>query len=156
MEHLKNKWLLLDTNVLIEQFLNYDDSFWKCFEKDLAQLNCKLIITLEIHFELFRRMRSEQDHENFMGFLERVRVGVFALSNPEGWERATKIGQLYALAKWDGIGAIDCILASYLQHYAQNLYLATFNNRDFPVTLFDRHDMLNFEIKNEIKVLSIY
>lgn len=156
MKQLENKWLLLDTNVLIEQSLHPQHPFWLDFERKRIQLNCQAIAVPEVQFELFRRVRSKKDEETLSSFLDEVRVLRIALPNPEAWQRATEIGQLYALAKLEGIGPIDCILASYLQYYAQNLYLATFNNRDFPVTLFDRHNILNFEIKNEIKALGIY
>ncbi len=156
MDQLKNKWLLLDANVVIEQSLHHEDPFWIAFEARLSELSCQAIVVPEIQFELFRRIRSSQDEENLLSFLDRLKISRLVLPNSGAWQRASRIGQLYALAKLDGISAIDCILAAYLQQHPKSLYLATFNNRDFPLNLFDRHHMLNFEIKNEIKVLGIY
>ena len=156
MKQLKNKWLLLDTNAVIEQFLHPGDPFWINFAEEIKSLDCTTFITPEIKFELFRRVRSEADEKQLLSFLEDAEIQTVALSNTDCWMMATKIGQIYAINKLDGKETIDCLIATYLQRYNKSLYLATFNNKDFPIKLFDREVMLNFETDDNIKVLGIY
>jgi hypothetical protein len=48
------------------------------------------------------------------------------------------------------------LLAALLKKHVNNLYLATINNKDFSLKIFDRVMICNIEIGDEIRNIGIY
>lgn len=56
----------------------------------------------------------------------------------------------------EGVSLTDLYLAATLKKYKKNLCLLTANHKDFPVRLFKRLSIKNFEVGNYVKTYAFY
>ena len=54
------------------------------------------------------------------------------------------------------ISFVDCLVAAQLMKYKGNLFLATLDNSDYPLFIFDRLKILTIDIGKEILNIGIY
>jgi|GEM_PF-735231 len=161
---LENKYLLLDTNMLISIAKN-GDSFVDFFN-DLEKYNVKSIIDYAVKFEFLRGAKTESDSKHKEEYLD-ILLGenrAELVSTNEIFENAREISNIYArkdqkLTKQ--ISFADCLIAAQMKKYNENgsgdrLFLATIDNNDFPLFVFDRIKIYTVDFGTEIINVGIY
>lgn len=158
-EELRNKTVLLDTNIIIEFARNP-----LCFKGFFDELVDKEVIPAvddSVKCEFLRKSNTLAKLNEKKEFLNSLlgtdeRRTELPVSN-EIFLEATGLSNLFNFLNDKNNSAMaDCLLAAQLKKYKGNLYLATMNNRDFPLKIFDRVDIYNIEIKDEIRNVGIY
>lgn len=146
MESLKNKFLLLDTNVLIFALRSRDVS--ADFFKKLEILKVVPVVDQTICFEFLRgayNKESRKDFEEFIKGLTQTDVRDALPIKKETLDTAALIANIYNRHKKNGVETGDCLIAAQLEKYSRSnighTYLATINPIDFPTILFDIVDI---------------
>lgn len=157
---LKNKFLLLDTNILIDS-VKYPDEFKTFF--DLVNSNeVKSVVDYTITFEFLRYANSTKESKDYNLFLDKIfgakKNQIALLPRPEIFKIAENIALIANRTDNNKIGLADCLIGAQLAKYTDGLlFLATQNHSDFPVCIYDllyKHDM---RLTNgKIKVVGIY
>lgn len=132
---IKNKFIMLDTNVLIDSFENFD-AFEGFFQLLLDQ-NCRPIYFPFIEFEFTRVAFEPSNKEKRAKFLRYIASMSVPMPVDEMGKSALEFAQLYQAKKLKSPQLVDCCIAAYLRQYPDNLFLATANHKDFPTFLFD-------------------
>lgn len=162
MELLKNKYLLLDTNLLIN--IAKKGAAFAPFLNDLEKLNVTSVIDRAIKFEFLRGCQNKEDLQGKEEYLDLL-FGKKRFELPDGlkiFELATEISNFYT---WKNnkfvkqISPIDCLIAAQMVNYnnghkENNLFLATSDNYDFP--LFDRLTIFTVDAGDKIVNIGIY
>lgn len=71
-------------------------------------------------------------------------------------KNAIKIANIYSARKLNNPSIIDCCIASYIEKYFDNLFLATLNHKHFPTYLFGRVYVWTIDAENDIFPIGIY
>ncbi|MBU2523568.1 PIN domain-containing protein [Patescibacteria group bacterium] len=165
MHKFKDKHLLIDTNLLIAISKYSGDGFFDNFLKKLENQNIKSVIEEATLFE-FRRGSRKQSHlddkNQFLNFLfggEKNKMILQSSTSKEILNNAEKLAIIYShknpnLSKQ--ISFVDCLVASQLMKYKNNLYLATIDNNDYPLFIFNRDKLVTIDTKKEIINIGIY
>lgn len=159
LSFLKNKWLLVDTNFLIN-FAENSDSF-RGFIDTLQSLNVYLVIDRSIEFEFLRSANRRLELEKRILLLEKL-LGtdrIFLRYQDELFEDAKTLANLYS--KINGqynkqISFQDCLIAAHLRKYKNNLYLATLDLQDFPLEVFDRVQVICIDVGKSVLTIGFY
>jgi|WetSurMetagenome_2_1015567.scaffolds.fasta_scaffold17567_4 predicted nucleic acid-binding protein len=159
IEELKGKTILLDTNVIIE-FAKYPSSFQGFFD-DLINNRVVPAVDESIKCEFLRKsntLEKRKKKEDFLDFLLGTDENRTELKiTNEIFSDATHLSNLFNFLNDKNNSSItDCLLAALLKKYENNLYLATINNKDFSIKIFDRVLICNIEIGDEIRNIGIY
>ena len=164
LAELRNKHLLFDTNVLISVVKN--TTCYNEFFNIIEELKIKSAIDCTIKFEFLRGASTKGDLEKKYSYLdillgEEDRLELFV--DKETFENAIEISNLYArkkpsLTKQISFG--DCLIAAQMKKYnnggSNNLFLATIDNNDFPLFLFDRISIHTIDTEEKIINVGIY
>src|SRR5690606_1587006 len=145
-KQLKSRHLLLDTNILIKSKDYTADGYFDEFFSLLEGLNVKSVIEEATRFEFLRGSRNKsqlQAKEDYLNILlggSKQRGMILPLSN-EILMNSKLLANIYSnkqasLSKQ--ISITDCLIAAQLMKYGENLLLATLDNNDFPLFIFDR------------------
>lgn len=165
MQKFKGKHILLDTNILIALLRHQSSLLFDDFLRSLESLNLKSVVEEATLFEFRRgsRRQSDLDTKNaFLDFLqggENNRMILPSSTSKEILENAQKLALLYShkhapLSKQ--ISFVDCLVAAQLMKYGKNICLATTDNNDYPLFIFDRDVVLTFDSGDEIINIGIY
>lgn len=161
MKQLENKYILLDTNVIIYS-IKYLNEF-KGFFEELEKYNISPGIDWSVKLEFLRTSNTYEKLESKQRFLnlllgDKKNRMELHISN-ETFEDARNISILYNflnIKKKNNISLIDCLIAAQLKKYKNNLFLATTNNSDFPLKIFNRVKLYNVEVQDDIFNIGIY
>lgn len=161
LEAIKNKYLLLDTCLLIATVRD-EDSFSDFFEQ-IKLNNISLAMDSTIEFEFLRSSNTMEALQVKAGWLSKffgAKVDRFNLPvTIVQYEDARKIANLYSFSDSKNsskISAADCLIAAQLKKYEGNLFLATLNNCDFPLSIFNRREIITIDSEKQIFNVGIY
>lgn len=138
---LKNKFLLIDTNVLID-FSKYG-TFFEELILDLRKNGITLLIDQTVKFEFLRKTDSDKKRKELEKLLKFLDVNELGLDiEKDIIESAIEIANIYEWKKELKIELADCFLASVMRKYNTSsqprLYLATQNHKHYPKSIFKR------------------
>lgn len=160
-EPLRNKFLLIDTNVLIDysKYVN----FFQPFIDDLKNHEISLVIDETVKFEFLRKASSPSNRKDLEIFLEELLESDVELSIDNNIIKdATFIANMYEWKKELKIDPIDCFLAAFMKKYNSSsiiprLYLATQNHKHYPKFLFKRIGIESIDVSQDaIHNIGIY
>ena len=134
---LKGKHIILDTNVLICLFENFDEGQEFISFLLLEIEDCTLTYFPLIEFEFTRGAYQKEHQEKRKEFLEKLSIESLPFHGDEFTDETIKIAQIYA-SKKKSPELVDCYIAAYLNKYKDKLFLATLNHKHFPQFIFDR------------------
>lgn len=163
LEKIRNKHLLIDTNAIIS-LIRFSD-FYIDFFNQLEKYNVKSIIDYAIKFEFLRGSQTKRDYETKEKYLD-ILLGENRselICTNEIFENAREIANIYArkdskLNKQ--ISPTDCLVAAQMKKFnetiADRLFLATVDNHDFPLFVFDRISIFTIDTEKDIINMGIY
>lgn len=159
MEHLRQRHILLDTNILISsaKYKKYFASFFQ--ELNLNEVQS--VTDYGIKFEFLRSSNTKERREAKLKYLDLIlgsnRLELFV--NAEIFDLAIEIANIYS-RKTKGadkqFSFADCLIAAQMMKYQNSLYLATVDNNDFPSYLFDRKLIRTIDVGTNIFNIGIY
>jgi rRNA-processing protein FCF1 len=160
MEIIKNKHILLDTNILINS-AKYQTEF-EVFFDELKQNNISPTIDNAIKLEFLRSANTQRNLSikiNYLNLLlgndeKRLDLPI----TEDTLIDARRISNLYYFLnlKKQKISFVDSIISAQLKKYSSNLFFATINNQDFPLQIFDRLFVTNVDANSELFTIGIY
>jgi hypothetical protein len=162
MQKFKGEHILLDTNLLITLVKDIGFGFFDDFLNELKNLNIKSVVEEATLFEFKRGSRKQSDVINKDNFL-RLLLGkdpMVLSPSKEIMNNAEDLAILYShknptLSKQ--ISFIDCLVAAQLMKYKNNkLCLATIDNNDYPLFIFNRDKLITIDTGKEIINIGIY
>ncbi len=159
MKSFKNKHILLDTNILINA-AKYKEYF-KSFFEELADNEVQSVIDYGIKFEFLRSSNTQERREDKKRYLDLIlgKDRMELLVNSEIIDSAIELANIYS-RKIKGadkqFSFTDCVIAAQMKRYQKSLYLATLDNNDFPLYIFNRVDIYTIDTENEILNIGIY
>lgn len=159
MKSLKNKHILLDTNILINA-AKYKEHF-KSFFEELADNEVQSVIDYGIKFEFLRSSNTQERREDKKRYLDLIlgkdRMELFVDSGMI--DSAIELANIYS-RKIKGANKqfsfTDCVIAAQMKKYQKSLYLATLDNDDFPLCIFDRVEIYTIDTNDKILNIGIY
>lgn len=163
MDIIKDKHLILDTNLLIYVAKNRE-IFSPFFDK-IRQLNVVSVIDQTIKFEFLRGCTTKEDLQIKQEYLDLL-LGSNRMELPVDksiFEKARLISNIYCrkninYAKQISFG--DCLIAAQMIKYnstsRNELFIATTDNSDFPTFIFNRVDVITLHDDNTIFNIGIY
>ena len=143
MEWLKNKTVLLDTNVLIYSSRKRERwaELFELFEKN----KCTLLSSDAVRFEFIRCARTWDERRD----LEAVLKTIDCLStHPQDMESATEIASTCSAVFPEAgkrMSLTDSLLSAQLRRYGNRILLATADVQDFPAACFKLEGVLPIE-----------
>jgi hypothetical protein len=160
VEILRNKHLLLDTNILINS-AKYPLEFETFFE-ELSAFHIVPIIDEAIKLEFLRSANTQKKlliKINYLTLLlgnDQKRLDLpITIDTLVNARRFSNLSHYLNLKK-QSISLGDSILSAQLKKYSGSLYLATMNHKDFPLRLFNRVLVKNIETSDELFTIGIY
>lgn len=162
MDVIKDKHLLLDTNLLIYSARN-KEILLPFFDK-VNSLHVTSVIDQTIKFEFLRGCKTKEDLQIKQEYLDLL-LGSNRMELPVDkniFEKARLISNIYCrknaqYAKQISFG--DCLIAAQMIKYNLNrsgLFIATTDNNDFPTFIFNRVDVVTLYDDNTIFNIGIY
>lgn len=162
MEVIKDKHLLLDTNLLIYSAKNKEVLL--PFFDEVHNLNVTSVIDQTIKFKFLRGCKTKEDLQTKQEYLDLL-LGSNRMELPVDkniFEKARLISNIYCrknsqYAKQISFG--DCLIAAQMIKYNLNrseLFIATTDNNDFPIFIFNRVDVITLHDDNNIFNIGIY
>ena len=153
VELLKNKFLLLDTNILIEA--TKAPQTLRPFFEFVAESECGNPLIIDaVYFEFIRNARSRTEYDQTKEMLDGYDK---ILTTEEDVEKAIQIS-LACVAKKPGsekqISYTDCLLGAQLAKYGDKIILATINYNDFPLYCYDRIHVQVYDLESKIITIS--
>jgi len=162
MNQIKNKHLILDTNLLISIAKNTD--VFLDFTKKIERLNVKSVIDQSIKFEFLRGCSTKTDIQTKEKWLDYL-LGSNRMELPVDkniFEKARLISNIYCRKNPKYLKQIsfgDCLIAAQMLKYnstRDSLYIATIDNNDFPTFIFNRVGIITLYDDNNIFNIGIY
>lgn len=163
LQTLKNKYLLLDTNVLINSLKN-PEKFSGFFTNIQKELEMQPVIDHSIKFEFLRGAVFQEQKETLSDFLSLL-FGKNYLElrvDSEIFNTATELANIFSRKNSNSKSQIsfgDCLISAQMCRYNKDkdqLFLATIDNKDFPLCVFDRIDIHTIDLCNDIINIGIY
>ncbi len=133
---LENKFILLDSNVLIYAY-DRPDLLAPVFDF-ISLSKCAPVYFPLIEFEFKRGDINDDLRKKKQELIDNLKMANMPLKSDDIFKNANAIANAYAVKKHDKASIVDCFIAAYIQKYKENLFLLTSNYRDFPEFLFDR------------------
>lgn len=162
MDLINNKFLLLDTNVVVDS-LKYGKEF-QSFYSDLRKRKVQSVLDYTVKFE-FQRGATDlsliKKYEEFLKLLygsDRMELKMDQIT----FDTAINIAIIYGRNTCSRIEFGDCLIAAQMHRYEHSIFLATQNHQDFPGFLFNRIGIYTIDIqskdpkKDQIKTVGIY
>ncbi len=153
-DKIANKFVLLDTGVIIRAFEHFDN--FEAFFKMLEGANCKNVYFPFVEFEFLRgayEPSHKVDREDFLKEISGINLNAPTQAIIKD---AIAIANCYSARKHHSASLTDCSIAAYLKSYPQNLFLVTLNHKDFPTYLFDRVGIFPIDAQVDIFTLAFY
>lgn len=160
LQEVENKFLLLDTNVIIDSSKFPDE--YQGFYDELKRKKVSAVLERTVQFEFLRGAQSKAQHEAFESHLQLLIGGDPVILQPdeETFKVARRISQIARSEEGRQLGLGDCLIGAQIKKYVESngmLYLATQNHKDFPVCIFERKATYLITTHNgNIKVVGIY
>lgn len=152
---IKNKYIILDTNILIKALENF--SAFESLFIFLKNVDCAIVDFPLIRFEFTRNIFLPGHRESRERFLDILSPSPLPFKE-KLIEDSLEIARIYAHqgVQKGQISLVDCCIAAYLKQYKENLFLITLNHKDFPVILFDRLFIFPIDGDNDVFAPAFY
>lgn len=149
---VKNKFLLLDTNVLRDAASK--PSVFRNLFNELKSSGVTLVTLDFVKFELLKGSMNESKYQEKELFIDDI-IDAILVPLPETFQRSYDLIQMY---KSDGVGLhiTDLFLGATLMQYREGIYLMTRDTSDFLQSVFDLPFVLNLPHNKGIFAYGIY
>ncbi len=149
---LKNKYLLLDTSVFIDAFLN-DKEFSELFN-NLKDNNTILVTIDAVKIEFLQGAQDEARYEKKEEFFEQI-VPTCLPTKDTVFDNVYELIRAY---KEDGksLSVTDLLLGAILMQYKRNLFLLTKNTTEFPTGIFILATYFNISYTKGLHSYGVY
>ncbi len=149
--------IFLDTTV----FINCSDSSeFLEFIKSLSDKDCLLWTIPSVKFEFARYANTINEYNEFINFIKDLGVTVFnrieeiVLDKSDAFTVALNKAQSNNKKRMSYTDAVLCSLA--FKHRSSAGYIMTSNHNDIPPALYDRKEIITFEISGHIRNEALY
>lgn len=154
---LSNKYLLLDTTVLINALKS--DEFLGLLS-ELSESNCSLVTIPSVTYEFSRNTNTIEGYNKRQEFIKVLNVTVLKRME-ETFEQDQVFKIAYAKAftsKNDkGPSYTDALLCSVAYKYrSHGMLIMTANHKDMPLSMFDRTELITIDVGGELRNEAIY
>lgn len=151
---LKDKHLLLDTNVFIDSFNFAQPQDYVLFFNKLKDNNTTLTTIDGVVMEFLKGSKSEEVYSKKNEHIENI----IDVKLPFFQEESATIHELIKLYKAGGgsVELVDYHLGANLMKYKHNLFLMTRNSKDFPQDIFSLESTISFASSKTIFTYGIY
>lgn len=158
LDSIRNKNILLDTNVLIDS-AKFPNEFAE-FYKKLHDREVGAVLEHVIRLEFIKGARTKKDKDNYEKFIDLVFTNDRIELKPDAkvFSIAENISLIVGRIDNAVIELGDSLIAAQIANMkSERLYLATQNHHDFPPCLFDRIHLEIINLPNgKIKTVGIY
>lgn len=157
-EVLVGKYLLFDTCVISRLSSLKTVSPTKEIFSFLNEVNCVPGITEQVYVEYLRDHTSIEKFKKAKEFLLKFPKKILETNRVNGfYEKMIIIDKINQQNGYRGkqVSFVDLTLAVFLQHWSENLFLATFNIKDFCHKIFDIICVLPLVCGKELLLLGI-
>lgn len=157
LDVLQNSWVLLDNDVLIKTFQNFEATEFIAFIEKLKNAKITPLITEEIAFEFLSACNTAQELTTRKDFLNSLGIVALPPSDKDIINTAILISDIYHNKKQKGCtaGLTDCVLSAQLKRYGTRLTLLTANLKDFPLVIHDRIGVHPIDIGTAVITLGL-
>jgi len=149
---LKNKHLLLDTNVF-RDFAN-KSSVFTLFFNNLKKADCTLATTDFIKYELLKGSATTNKYKEKEDLINQI-VDVVIPITSQNFTLAYELIQQYGI-EGTGVSVPDLFLGTLLKQYKTNIYLMSRDTTDFIQKIFTLSDIVNIPNAKGIYTYGIY
>lgn len=158
-ELLKNKFLVIDTDVLINTSKYF--KFYSPIFSKLAENEAESLLDEFVRFEFLRKADSRSEFEKLETFLKTLIGGNGSADlkiSSSVINSSLEIANLYSWKNIKNPSPTDCILGAHLKKYnsKNSLFLLTENHKDFPGFIFDRVGFETIEVDDGFHTLGFY
>lgn len=149
---LKNKYLLLDTNVFIDAFSNPKE--FGLFFNELKSNETSLVTVDLIKTEFLKGAFNKTKYTEKLEFIEEI----IDTCLPMTQDILDYIYELILMYKEDGKGVSfpDFLLGATLMKYKSSLFIMTKDSSDFPLNIFELASYVNVIKRKSIHCYGIY
>lgn len=156
MEELRNKFLLLDTNILINSSKFRDD--FQPFYDEISRLKTQSVLDHTVKLEFFRGAKTKDQKNSFTSFIATLFGKDYHELKVDNQilETAVKLAMIYN-KKNVKVELGDYLIGAQMQRFSgsQTLYLATNDHHDFPRFIFDRVYIHTIDIKRADLIINV-
>lgn len=151
---LKNKHLLLDTNVFIDSFNFGNPADYTKFLNDLKDNDTTLTTIDGVILEFLKGSKNDAVYKQKKEHLE----DIIDVKLPAHKDDNTNIAELIKLSGADGgnVAIVDYYLGANLLKYKNNLFLMSRNVKDFPQNIFSLVSTVSVASARTIFTYGIY
>jgi len=151
-DFLKNKWLLLDTNVFRD--ISCNPTVFTEFFISLKKAGATLATVEAVKFELMKGSATPEKYKEKKNLVDGIVDNVLPYT-PKTTISVYDLIQMFGI---DGtaLDLTDFILGAMLKQYGQKICLMTRDISDFIQTIFDLKHIVNVTHKNTIFTYGIY
>ena len=156
LSDLKNGWLLLDTDVIIDA-AKFADSF-DIFFSDLEQADCTVVTISSVVVEFLRGAKSIKDMRAKTSLIENIAtvIPTGEMTSNMGAVDLIDPGFLVAYGREaKGVSYTDYLLGKTVKNFEGKMWLMTGNHKDFPATIFQRDHIVTLNIEDDVRAYSI-
>lgn len=157
MDKLKDKWILLDTNLIINSSKNVES--FRDFFLELDKHNIVPCIDDCINLEYLRTSNSPSSikkKKDYLSTLLGKDMTTLPITN-ETLQDARKLSILCSsFNNSKDMGFVDSMIAAQLKKYGDNIALATCNNKHFTTKLFNRVVIETVDSGDEVFTIGFY
>jgi len=157
---LKNRFVLLDTNILIDS-AKYPVEF-KSFYDLLSNNNVKSVFDYTVNFEFLSHATSLKESKDYHLFLDHTfgakKNQLQLPTSSQLFKVAQNISLIANRMDNNKISLADCLIGAQMAQYSDgSLFLATQNHSDFPACIYDLLFKQIIRLKNgKIKLIGFY
>jgi len=149
---LKNKHILLDTNILIDSLIK--PSVFESFFQELRDNNVTITSIHPVAVEFLQGAANKERLEEKQEILNQIIEAYLPLTK-DIIDNVYKLIELYG-ADGKGMEMTDFLLGGTLMQYPNKLFLFTKNTSDFPMNIFNFISVINFPNHKSIQTYGIY
>ncbi|KKS98253.1 MAG: hypothetical protein UV73_C0003G0195 [Candidatus Gottesmanbacteria bacterium GW2011_GWA2_43_14] len=149
---LKNKHLLLDTNIIRDAVKN--PIVFNNFFNDLKKEHVTLSTIDHVRYEILKGSLNESKYTEKEKFLNEI-IDVTIPVLPETYKLAYELIKMYGI-NGSGVHITDLILGAILMQYEKNIYLITRDTSDFILSIFKLPFIVNATYNKGIYSYGIY
>ncbi len=149
---IKNKHLLLDTNVFIDTLLNplpFADFFNSIKSKEVTLTTIDLV-----KIEFLKGASDFRKYKEKNELIEKI-VDYIIPITPDIYKNAYELIKKYEM-NGKALSETDLFLGATLMKFKKNIYLLTKNTTDFPLNIFELHSVVNTIYSKGIHSYGLY
>lgn len=157
---LNNKYLLVDTTTLINASRSED--FLELLV-NIVEAGCSLVTIPSVVYEFTRGAQTLDQYNNQLEFIKTLGITVLTRTE-ESLDANTRVfilayNKLTSKPNQKGASYTDSLLCAMAYKYVSRgtgLLLMTSNHNDIPNALFDREELITFDVNGDLRTEAIY